>query len=61
MGHSLGNVDIAYFNEVKKRTTNTTKWIYYYFGEQPNKNDIEEKLGVVGSTLTLLPSCDFFD
>ena len=60
MGHSLGDVDMPYFNEIQKRTGEDTKWLYYFHGEEPPKQLIAEKLRISESKLCILPSKEFF-
>ncbi|MGL5149181.1 MAG: AbiH family protein [Clostridium sp.] len=41
VGHSLGDVDIPYFEEVFKRVDQNTRWNIFYYGE--NEKEIFEK------------------
>lgn len=47
IGHSLGDVDLPYFEEVKKRVNENTEWHVYYYGEN-DINNFRDKLNQIG-------------
>lgn len=63
IGHSLSNVDMPYFKEIKERVNNNTEWQIYYH----NENQIEQfrekliQVGVNEQKIKLLPSNMFYD
>ena len=60
MGHSLGEVDMPYFDEIRKRTSVNSKWLYYFYGKEPSTSYIAEKLHISEAMLSIIPSEEFF-
>ncbi|MGG0360134.1 bacteriophage abortive infection AbiH family protein [Bacillus tropicus] len=63
IGHSLGDVDLPYFKEVKEQVNENTEWHVYYFVE----NEIEKfrnqltKIGIIEQYIEFIHSDIFYD
>jgi hypothetical protein len=63
IGHSLSDVDLPYFKEIKRSIGVDVEWNIYYFGE--NQKDIFKeqlkKIGVNEQQINMIPSSQFYD
>lgn len=63
IGHSLGDVDLPYFKEVKERVNENTEWHVYYYDE----NDIEifrdklTQIGIIKQYIKFIHCDTFYD
>nr|WP_257130344.1 bacteriophage abortive infection AbiH family protein [Bacillus cereus] len=63
IGHSLGDVDLPYFKEVKERVNENTEWHVYYYSE----NDIENfrdkltQIGIIEQYIKFIHCDTFYD
>lgn len=63
VGHSLGEVDMPYFQEIKKNVNDDTRWnVYYYYesDETKYKNSILS-IGVKENNISMLHTDEFFN
>lgn len=65
VGHSLSEVDLPYFEEIKRRVGKVVEWNIYYHGHGgEQKNRLKEKLkktGVKEQQINMIPSSEFYD
>ncbi|WP_195970936.1 bacteriophage abortive infection AbiH family protein [Clostridium thermobutyricum] len=62
IGHSLGDVDIPYFKEIKNYVNKNTIWKFYCYDEN-NSEYYKKKLmsiGIDSNNIIIKKSCDFF-
>ena len=46
-GHSLGDIDLPYFREVKKRVSSNVKWIFYIYSGENDEQLRKNKTAVI--------------
>lgn len=63
IGHSLGAVDLPYFEEILKNISSETKWFIYYYSNKEKEifQKVTEKLNIKPENLMILHSSVFFD
>ncbi len=61
IGHSLGSVDMPYFEEIKRRVPDVTKWTVYYHSENEKDNLKASIESIDFSELRMRPSAEFWD
>lgn len=63
IGHSLSDVDLPYFKEIKRKIGREVEWnIYYYSDEQ--KDGLKEKIKKIGvneQLIHMIPTSEFYD
>ncbi|WP_309260388.1 bacteriophage abortive infection AbiH family protein [Bacillus cereus] len=63
IGHSLGDVDLPYFKEVKEQVNENTEWHVYYFVENEIENFRNQltKIGIIEQYIEFIHSDIFYD
>lgn len=59
IGHSLGNVDIPYFEAIKRIASDEINWIVFYHSED-EKDKLENAIKSIGVVPLMKPSNDFW-
>lgn len=63
IGHSLGDVDLPYFEEVKKRVNGNTEWHVYYYDENHIEifRDKLTQIGIIEQYIKFIHCDKFYD
>ena len=63
IGHSIGNVDLPYFKEIRERTNENTIWKIYFYddSEESTLKDKIVSIGVRPEKITMLHTAEFFN
>lgn len=61
IGHSLGSVDMPYFEEIKRQVSDDTKWTVYYHSEDEKENLKAAIESIEVSEPIMKPSAEFWD
>lgn len=63
IGHSIGNVDLPYFKEIREKTNENTIWKIYFYddSEESTLKDKIVSIGVRPEKITMLHTAEFFN
>lgn len=63
IGHSIGNVDLPYFKEIRERTNENTIWKIYFYddSEESTLKDKIVSIGVRPEKIKMLHTAEFFN